>query len=292
MRCPERNGPVANRSGNWQLVLVMVLGGLVEAPRAQEVLITEGRGSQSAVENPGIRTDRLKPKQLRIWRNIEWIVLAQDGAGQPLHPRLESLWNQAQSGGHTIYIEMTASTVENMAGKFLVEKLDPEGKNHILLIHLNLSAINRAVTGKWARRADGFIPFENLGMTERYAEVLAHELAHVVLTLKDPSYASLSDEQDRLTAELVSSRNPKAKKLLLYPENRQRMIRLESLEKLIEGPPNAAEIEVWRELVKSQSVRSSLGPQATICVRLSIAKKLTLLDSHTGNRQIPWKLKR
>ena len=233
--------------------MVLALAGMIQASRAQEVPVTEGRVSQSAVAEAGIRTDRLTPKQLRIWRSIERIALARNAAGSPLHPRLECLWHQAQSSGHTIYIEMPTSAIENMAGKFLIEKPDPEGKNQTLVIHLYLSAINRAVTDERARRAGGFIPFENLSTMARYAEVLGHELAHVIWTLKDPSYASLSNEQDRLAAELVSSRNPKVKRSLLDTENRQRMIRLESLEKLIEGPPNAVEIEVWRELVKSQS---------------------------------------
>jgi len=254
------------RSGNWRMVLALALVGMIQASNAQEVPVTEGGDTQSAVEKSGIRANRLTPKQLRIWRSIERIALARNGAGQPFHPRLESLWRHAQASGHRIYIEMRTSAVQNMAGKFLMEKPDSQGKNPTLVIHLYLSTIKRAVSGERARRPGGFIPFENLSTTERYAEVLGHELAHAVWTLKDPSYASLSDEQDRLTAELVCSRNPKAKRSLLDPENRQRITRLESLEKLIEGPPNAIEIEVWRELVKSQSARSGLGLQATIRV--------------------------
>jgi len=251
---------MVNRSGIWPLVLVLALAGMVETSRAQEVPVTEEKNMRSAGEKTGIRTDRLTPKQLRIWRCIEGIALAGDSAGQPLHPRLESLWRQAQSIGHTIYIEMPASAITNMAGKFLIEKLDPEGRNHTLAIHLYIAAIKRAVTDKWARRADGFIPFEKLEGSERYAEVLGHELAHAVFTLKEPDYANLSQEQDRATAALISLRSQNVKRALGDADIARYLSKLEFLEKLVEGPPNAVEIEVWRELVKSQSARSGLRP--------------------------------
>ena len=116
---------MAIRSGNWRLVLVLALAGMIHESRAQEAPVTDGRSIYSAVAEAGIRTNRLTPKQLRIWRSIERVALARNCAGQPLHPRLESLWRQVQSSGHAIYIEMPTPAIENMAGKFLIEKPDP-----------------------------------------------------------------------------------------------------------------------------------------------------------------------
>ena len=152
----------------------------------------------------GFRTDRLSSKQLRIWRKIEDVVFARDNAGRFLHPTLEGLWRQVESSGYSIFIEMTAQATENMAGKFIVEKPGHDGKRGIMSIHIYVSTIDKANTSEWARRADGFIPFEKLENEKRYAEVLGHELGHAVRTIQDPGYVALSKQQDMLEAEFFS----------------------------------------------------------------------------------------
>jgi hypothetical protein len=198
----------------------------------------------------GFRTDRLSTRQLRIWKRIEAIASARDADGRSLHPALENLWRQVEWSGHAIYIEMRTSAIQNMAGKFMVEKINPDGKNHTLSIYLYISTIDKADTSEWARRADGFIPFEKLEREKRYAEVLGHELEHAIRTIQDPEYAALSEEQDRLEAEF-NKMSHKGGKVIFNGESKLRRQKLDSLAKLIEAPANAVEIEVWRELAKN-----------------------------------------
>jgi hypothetical protein len=197
----------------------------------------------------GFRTDRLSSKQRRIWRKIEDVVFARDNAGSLMHPTLENLWRQVESSGYSIFIEMTAQATENMAGKFIVEKPRPDGKHGIMSIHIYVSTIDKANTSEWARRADGFIPFEKLENEKRYAEVLGHELEHAVRTLQNPEYAALSEEQDRLEAEFFSRVQKGGK--VIFDSNGDLTKQLSFLARQIEAPANAAEIEVWRELAQS-----------------------------------------
>jgi hypothetical protein len=211
-----------------------------------------GEGEIASKSQTGFRTDRLSTKQLQIWKRIERIATARDAAGRLLHPTLANLWQKAESSGHMLFINMRTSATENMAGKFIVEKADPEGKNHSLSIHLYLSSIDRANTSEWARRADGFIPFEKLERQKRYAEVLGHELEHAVRTIQDPGYATLSEEQDRVEAEF-NEKSHKGGKVIFDGESKVRRQKLDSLSKQVEAPANAAEIEIWRELAKSNT---------------------------------------
>jgi hypothetical protein len=206
--------------------------------------------NDTAGERTGFRTDRLSPRQLRTWKRIEGIVFARDAAGRSLHPTLEGLWRWVESSGHTIFIDMRAPALESTAGKFVVERIDPEGKNHTLSICLYLSAIVKAETSDWARRADGFIPFKQLNSEKRYAEVLGHELAHAVQIIQDPYYAALALEQSGLRAELLS-RTRTERKVVFDSENMLRLRRLDMLTGQLETFANAVEIEVWCELAGS-----------------------------------------
>jgi hypothetical protein len=212
---------------------------------------TEIRNSTLEAQS-GFRTDRLSSKQLRIWKKIENVVFARDNAGSLLHPTLENLWRQVESSGHSIFIQMNSQATENMAGKFIVEKPGQDERHGIMSIHIYVSTIDKANTSNWARRADGFIPFEKLESEQRYAEVLGHELGHAVRTIQDPAYAALSLEQDRLEAEFFS-RSRDSKKTGMKNGNGLMMKRLDSLAKEVEAPANAAEIQVWRELAGSSA---------------------------------------
>jgi hypothetical protein len=119
----------------------------------------------------GILTNRLSPGKLRTWRKIERIVLARDAGGRCLHPTLERLWREANSSGHRIFVELRTRSPQNIAGKVIIETMDPRERSHALAIHIYLSTINKAITSERARRADGLIPFEKLRGEERYAEV-------------------------------------------------------------------------------------------------------------------------
>jgi hypothetical protein len=195
-----------------------------------------------------IRTDRLSSRQLRTWKRIEGIVFARDAAGRLSHPTLEGFWRQVGTSGHKVFIDMFATALESTAANVTIERLDPEGKNHTLSIRLYLAAIDNADTSNWARRADGFTPFKHLNREERYAQVIGHELAHVVWIIQDPYYAALVREQNELRTELLA-RTRKERKVVYDSENLLRLRRLAILTGHLEAPANAIEIEIWRELV-------------------------------------------
>jgi hypothetical protein len=245
---------MARRSGFTTLTLMAGLLTITPFAGAQQA-VGAGIPNASIIRHAvtaGIRTDRLSRRELRIWRKIERIVFARDTNGQSRHPTLERLWREVEWSGHSIFIEIPSGAAVSMAGKFVVERIDPEGKNHILSIHLYLSGINIASTGEGGRRTDGFIPFEKLDREKRYAEVLGHELAHAVLTIQDPHYAALVQEQRRLEAELAA-RSHAVGRVVIDGESELRMRRLDSLAKAVEAPANAVEIEVWRELARISS---------------------------------------
>jgi hypothetical protein len=198
-------------------------------------------------EGCGFRTDRLSSRQLRTWRKIEGIVFARDAAGQHLHPTLERLWRQAESSGIPIFIELRPSTGTDRAGRVVVEGAGPDRDSRALAIHLHTSTIDRADTSKWARRPDGFIPFQGLNREQRYAEVLGHELVHALQVLQDPDYAALAEEQVRLYAESAAC-SREAGKVVYSGENERRMRRLAILDQLAERSALEAEIAIWREL--------------------------------------------
>ena len=219
----------------------------------------------SAGNQTGVRTDRLSPRQLQNWKKIQGIVSARDAAGRLLHPTLGGLWQEVESSGHTIFIDMREISGQNMAGRFIIERIDPEGKNHILSIQLCISTIDRVNTSQTTRRADGFTPFEKLDPKKRYAEVLGHELAHAVLTLKNPDYRALKGEQDRLVAEL-ELRLRHERKMVLDLDNLQRARRLDFLAEQVEAPANAAEIEIWRELAQNHGKNAEIHKIKSLAV--------------------------
>src|SRR5205823_4274273 len=135
-----------NRSISWLAVLLAAF--LVNMPnsRAQERLRTASNSSNPTVEiPPGIRTDSLSPRQLRVWRAIEAIVFAKDGPGRISHPKLHSLWQWVETSGHVIYVQLVEprDRWDHEAGKFKVEKFDSDGQKHQAAIRLCLPVIDR-----------------------------------------------------------------------------------------------------------------------------------------------------
>jgi hypothetical protein len=185
----------------------------------------------------GIRTDRLSGKRLEAWRSIVAIVVAEDLAGRPLHPTLRRLWDTVEASGHAVYVELPdpKSRRSYIAGRFAVTKVDPEGKAHEAVLVVNLRAIDRASTGPGAARADGFVPFAELGKKARYAEVLGHELAHAAWTFAEADRARFArplDEEIRQDAEEV-----------------------DRVSRQVEAPAEAAEEVIWAELLAGQRAR-------------------------------------
>ncbi len=160
------------------------------------------------------------------------IVLAKDGEARPVHPALYGLYHQADASGHEIQIELSMQRSTLRAVGFCRIECHTEGaQKQVVLIRLNLGMIDRAISSELTRRADGFMPFEGLKKKERYAEVLGHELAHVVRLLTNPEYRGLYLERQAL-ADAGS-------KDIQF---------IRSLTSSIEKPAEAAEVEIWREL--------------------------------------------
>jgi hypothetical protein len=87
------------------------------------------------------------------------------------------------------------SNAVGMVGVFRVERVDPAGLAHVAVIQLCPRSIGYARVRPAPDAVDPFVRFEGLAEIERYAEVLAHELAHAKYLLENP---------DRL-AQLVSA---------------------------------------------------------------------------------------
>ncbi len=183
-------------------------------------------------EAAGIQTDRLTKSQLKAWASILDVVLAKDGEGRPVRPALYELYHRADAGGYEIQIEISTQRATLCAVGVCRMELHPEGApKEVILIRLNLGMIDRAVSSEQTRRADGFIPFAGLTKKERYAEVLGHELAHVVRLVEDLRYQELYRERQ-----------------VLADTGSEDIQAISRLTRLIEQPAETTEVEIWREL--------------------------------------------
>jgi hypothetical protein len=192
----------------------------------------------------GIRTDRLSGKRLEAWRAIVAIVLAEDRAGQPIHPTLRRLWEEVEASSHAVYVELPESKGSRsyVAGRFAITKVDPEGKAHEAVLVLNLSVIDRVATGPAAAKTGGFVPLAGLEKKARYAEVLGHELSHAAWTFADPDRVRLATPFSDGLAELVA-------------ESRHNGSEVERVSREVEAFAEAAEEVIWAELLAGQRVR-------------------------------------
>ncbi len=222
---------------------------IIPGATAQQLVGAGIPGNRTITSATGIRTDRLSPRQRRIWSLMSGIVFATDASGNPLHPKLQALWRSVDESGSTIFIEMAEPARGLPAGLMRVEESFREEPRHTLSIRLYLGIIRSAVVSERTRRADGFTPFKGLNPQERYVEVLAHELEHAARAIGDPGYMNLIQEHDRLIHEVLSSLRNKSGRLFLDPDNRQRVSRLQTLDDQVESPANRMEMEVWQELV-------------------------------------------
>lgn len=218
----------------WQAAMFSSILVISSNAGAQE--IERLGGSAHRALNPGkvtgIRTDRLTKSQLKTWESILEIVLAKDREGRPMHPVLYGLYHQADTSGQEIEIELSTQRATMCAVGFCrIERHTEGAQEEIVLIRLSLGMIDRAIASGPSRRADGFVPFAGLRKKERYAEVLGHELAHVVRLVTDPDYRGLYWNRQGLA-----------------DSGSQDIQFIRSLTSSIEKPAEAAEVEIWREL--------------------------------------------
>jgi DNA-binding ferritin-like protein (Dps family) len=205
----------------------------------------------------GIRTDRIPPKKYKRWESIKRFVFAEDGTGWPLHPMLQSLWEQLDRSGHTVYIILCdrANNYSNIAGDFQIERFDPLGINHVALIRLYPAVIDNACIGPASARSNGFIPFSGLNKEERYAEVLGHELAHAVHILSDLSRSRMLVEEIEQTNKQFLSQGRQYGYANLTPEILQRIVRRDQILKEFEAAAEEIEMIIWKEIVVSQEMK-------------------------------------
>ena len=195
----------------------------------------------------GIVPCHMSRAQLRIWRSILDIVMAEDKDGRRLHPTLYELYCQAETSGHLIRIEFAKAESSSRAGQFSIETPDPKGIRHVTTIRLNLATIERAYVGESTRYSNGLIPFSGLRTKHRYAEVLGHELAHAVAVFQDAGSLRLYEQLEKEAADLEPGD--------VNDADGDWIMRLESVKQLmrqIEKPAEAAELEIWRELKKAR----------------------------------------
>jgi len=206
----------------------------------------------------GIRTDRLKPGHLKIWKAIERIALEVNRDGRPVRPTFHSLWQWAQKSRHTIYVEMDDHEVfHHSAGVFTIEDFNQELQSWTASIRLNLSIIQ--VADKIKKRIDGSnrsISLGEVGRNARCAIIVGHELAHASLILENPQYARLYQECERETAAYYLAGGMAAKEYGNNLEMQKRLKRLQSLMDQLEAPADSVEVELWREIVPGPANRA------------------------------------
>ena len=252
---------MAGRSISWTTVLLGTLLAAAPDARAEEQPRSASiPAEQIANVTPGIRTDRLSPRQLRVWKAIEGIVLAEDGSGRSRHQKLRSLWQWTETSGHVIQVELAdpKSRGDHQAGEFMIVRSDPGGQKYLAVIRLCLPVIDEALIRKRARGADDFVRFEGLGKRERYAEILGHELAHAVWVLGDQNHVRLLKDLNREVEEFNRRRRRAANGAAGDEQTRQILRRIESLTTEIERPAETAEKEIWQELRKSRRGESEV----------------------------------
>ncbi|HEV8715655.1 MAG TPA: hypothetical protein VGX03_22860 [Candidatus Binatia bacterium] len=184
---------------------------------------------------------------------IEAVVFAKDRSGRLSHPKLHRLWQWAETSGHVIYVQLVEprDRWDHEAGKFMVEKFDPDGQKHIAAIRLCLPVIDRVIVRKRVRHEDGFIRYEGLSKKERYAEALGHELAHAAWILGDQKHARLVEALDREVDEFNRCRQA-AHNELWNEQMREHLKKIQSWIDQIEKPAETAEVEIWQELLETQ----------------------------------------
>jgi hypothetical protein len=200
----------------------------------------------------GIVLDRLSPKEFRQWLSIEHLVNASGPDGTPRYPTLSGLWEWARYSGNAIYIELSSPdcTAMGTAGKFFIERVDPQAARHVGVIRLCLANIDRRAPGEAGTRANGFVRLASLRKSERYAEVLGHELAHAAYDLASPERARMVHESvESVSAQFVAHRAENGNEPL-DPALEQRLEERDALLEVLEAHADSIELLIWRELAK------------------------------------------
>jgi hypothetical protein len=165
--------------------------------------------SRSERAGTGLLLGRLSKGDVRIWRAIEDVVAVSAASGEPRSPTLRQLWEWARNTTHVLHVEMVSPFGQpaGIAGVFRVERVDPAGQSHVAVIRLCPRNIRKANAARGPNSVVSFVRFEGLIDVERYAEVLAHELAHAEYFLESAErLAQLTAAQGAIEAFLSGAR--------------------------------------------------------------------------------------
>jgi len=209
----------------------------------------------AAAMKTGIVLDRLSQKELRQWRSIEHLIRTSRPDGTFSYPTLSGLWEWAGHSGNAIYIELSSPDCAAMgtAGKFLIERFDPQAARHVGVIRLCVGNIDRRAPDGGGTRADGFVRLGGLGKTERYAEVLGHELAHAAYDFASPERARMVQERvEAVSAQFVTHRAEHGNEPL-DPALQQSLEERDALLEELEAHADSIELLVWRELAQRRA---------------------------------------
>jgi hypothetical protein len=174
-----------------------------------------------AAPRSGFLLDRLSKGDLNLWRAIEEVVAASDETGAPRSRTLRRLWDWARTSTHALHVEMVRPSrlPGGTAGIFRVERVDPAGRTHVVVIRLCPDNIRRAKAGRGPDPIETFVRFQGLTEVERFAEVVAHELAHAEYFLESPErLAQLEVAQGAIGELLTRAARAKGPKGAVYEE--------------------------------------------------------------------------
>jgi len=193
-----------------------------------------------------IRTDGLSGRSLKTWKAILVVIEAVGPDGQPLHPTLHRLYRELDSSAHAVRILIPDTKGSSaIAGRIRIEALGADGR-HEATILLNSRTIDRVLTGS----ADAqLVTFERLSRTERYAQVLGHEMAHAAWTFAEAERARLVVEVQRRSLELARRAQTEGTAGEGFSDAVQEN---ERLVRLLEEPALAAEAAITEELRASR----------------------------------------
>ena len=104
-------------------------------------------------------------------------------------------------------------------------------------------------------------------LTERYAEVLGHELAHAVLILGDLKQARQVEEAVRQTNEEIISQTRQYKEVILTSEMQRCISRRDLLLEELEEYARAFEFLVWWEISSSSRARKANRKRGVFTLR-------------------------
>ena len=183
----------------WVLC-VFVTAGVVGAPGP----------ARAGEAGNGLLLDRLSRAHVRTWRAIEHVAAASGQSGEPRSPTLRRLWEWAQTSTHVLHVEMVSRSkvAAGVVGVFSVERVDPAGLTHVAVIRLCPWNIQHARARPAPDATLTFVRFEGLTEVERYAEVLAHELAHAEYVLDNPERLAQVEAAQRAIEAFLSSTEP------------------------------------------------------------------------------------